>query len=94
MLWRSVWFGLVSVEFHFVFFFSLFFFFGCFGRGFAFRDPLPTVREGVGSTASAARNFGEGFLEGVHCVSARGCTIFLEFSRAYLPGVVVPYLTL
>lgn len=48
VLWRSVWFGLVSVEFHFVFFFSLFFFFGCFGRGFAFRDPLPTVREGWG----------------------------------------------
>lgn len=88
-----VWFGLVSVEFHFVFFFC-FFFFGCFGRGFAFRDPLPTVREGVGSTASAARKFGEGFLEGVHCVSARGCTIFLEFSRAYFPGVVVSYLTL
>lgn len=92
MAFGLVWFGLGGISFCVFFFFV--FLFWVFWSGFCLPRSTTNSTGGVGSTASAARNFGEGFLEGVHCVSARGCTIFLEFSRAYLPGVVVPYLTL
>lgn len=78
MLWRSVWFGLVSVEFHFVFFFLCFSFLG--------------VLVGVLPSEIHYQQYGRGGVYGVCCTkfwrgfSRRGA-LCQRTRLYYFPGV-------